>query len=414
MNSECREFLQNHMEVMMEKNPACTIPEMRAWLLCGEQQFDLSQVKRSTLTMFMKRTMEKFNERGTMVRKSGSGGRNKVSSQVVTRIKRLAMNKKRRGSRRVAAMVGVSKNTVQRYLKKSGAKPYHRRKVQAMKPEHKEMRVKFARWALKQYGVVVNGNTTWGKVVNTDFSAMVKKSGSLNTKNDIIWSKSMEEAGDLLEFTQEKYDESFMVWGGITFKGLVPSNAPVFVCDLKQSWARLGNPVGRGVNSLMYAHLVTTIAVPAVKQLYGERAVWQDDPATIHRSPAALAACSAFKQRIPHEQQAPKMADVWPIENVWAILKQRVMEKEPKTKKDLKNVITNVWKEVDRNKELCRSLISSIPKRLKAVIDNGGSQITKEDYRYMESEEFQLVKIQDFYSRFFTLTWRQAGDRGAN
>ena len=28
--------------------------------------------------------------------------------------------------------------------------------------------------------------------------------------------------------------------------------------------------------------------------------------------------------------------------------------------------------------------------------------------------EFPLVKIQDFYSRFFTLTWRQAGDRGAN
>ena len=28
--------------------------------------------------------------------------------------------------------------------------------------------------------------------------------------------------------------------------------------------------------------------------------------------------------------------------------------------------------------------------------------------------EFPIVKIQDFYSRFFTLTWRQAGDRGAN
>ena len=387
MNSECRQYLQTHIMVMMEKNPACTIPEMRAWLLSGEQQFDLSQVKRSTLIMFVKRTMEKFMERGIMDRKSGSGGRNKISGRVVTKIKRLAMNKKRRGIRRVAAMVGVSKSTVHSYLRKSGAKPYHRRKVQAMKPEHKEMRVKFAKWALKQYGVVVNGNTTWGKLVNTDFSAMVKKSGSLNTKNDIIWSRSREEAGELLEFAQQKFDESFMVWGGISFKGLVPSNAPVFVCDLKQSWTRLGNPLGRGVNGLMYAHMITTIAVPAVKQVYGDRAVWQDDPATIHRTPAALEACSAFKHRIPHEQQAPKMADIWPIENVWAILKQKVMEKEPKSKEDLKKVITRVWKEIDQDKELCRSLIRSIPRRLKAVIVLDGSQVSKEDYRDMEPEE---------------------------
>ena len=34
------------------------------------------------------------------------------------------------------------------------------------------------------------------------------------------------------------------------------------------------------------------------------------------------------------------MADVWPIENVWAILKQKVMEQEPKSKDQLKMVIT--------------------------------------------------------------------------
>ena len=105
--------------------------------------------------------------------------------------------------------------------------------------------------------------------------------------------------------------------------------------------------------------MITTIAVPAVKQVYGDRAVWQDDPATIHRTPAALEACSAFKHRIPHEQQAPKMADIWPIENVWAILKQKVMQKEPKSKGDLKKVITRVWKEIDQDKELKSDQINS-------------------------------------------------------
>ena len=51
-----------------------------------------------------------------------------------------------------------------------------------------------------------------------------------------------------------------------------------------------------------------------------------DDPASIQRTAEAIEACSAFMSRIPHEQQAPKMADVWPIENVWAILKQKGME----------------------------------------------------------------------------------------
>ena len=127
----------------------------------------------------------------------------------------------------------------------------------------------------------------------------------------------------------------------------------------------------------MYAHMVRTIAVPAVKKMYGNRAVWQDDPATIHRTPEALEACSAFGTRIPHEHQAPKMADIWPIENVWAILKDRVKEKEPKTKAELKKVIIKVWKEMDRDKVLCRNLISSIPVRLQAVIDVGGRQITR-------------------------------------
>ena len=42
------------------------------------------------------------------------------------------------------------------------------------------------------------------------------------------------------------------------------------------------------------------------------------------------------------------MADIWPIENVWAILKDRVKEKEPKTKAELKKVIIKVWKGMDR------------------------------------------------------------------
>ena len=86
-----------------------------------------------------------------------------------------------------------------------------------------------------------------------------------------IWSHSAAEAGDLLDFHQEKFDESFMFWGGVTFKGLVPIEAPVFVAGLKKEWEALGNVKSRGVTGKMYAHIITTRAIPAVEQLYKKR-----------------------------------------------------------------------------------------------------------------------------------------------
>ena len=64
--------------------------------------------------------------------------------------------------------------------------------------------------------------------------------------------------------------------------------------------------------------MVTTKAVPAVAAVYplGD-AIWQDDPASIHRTQNALAACTAFAERIPHNVQAAKCSDIWPIEQVF-------------------------------------------------------------------------------------------------
>ena len=81
------------------------------------------------------------------------------------------------------------------------------------------------------------------------------------------------------------------------------------------------------------------------------------------------------------------MADIWPIENVWAILKERFKAKEPKSKAQLKKVITQVSRDIYRDKNMCRRLISSIPYRLQTVINIGRGQITKEDYIEMEAEE---------------------------
>ena len=55
-------------------------------------------------------------------------------------------------------------------------------------------------------------------------------------------------------------------------------------------WSQEGNVKSRCVTGKMYAHIITTRAIPAVEQLYKKRA-------TIHLTAEAVEACSAFKTR---------------------------------------------------------------------------------------------------------------------
>ena len=81
------------------------------------------------------------------------------------------------------------------------------------------------------------------------------------------------------------------------------------------------------------------------------------------------------------EIQAPKMADFWPIENVWAILKQKVASKSTNNVKELRAAITTAWIEISKDKKLCKKMIDSLPVRAQAVISKNGRQIFKKDYQ---------------------------------
>ena len=79
------------------------------------------------------------------------------------------------------------------------------------------------------------------------------------------------------------------------------------------------------VNSEMYSDIIRDKAGPAIDDIYPDRdCIFQDDNATIHRSAVSLAAVAeTFDNRIQPSLQAYKMADVYPIENVWSIVKTK-------------------------------------------------------------------------------------------
>ena len=132
-------------------------------------------------------------------------------------------------------------------------------------------------------------------------------------------------------------------------------DASIFVEDLYQNY----EPRPRSINSAMYADMIRERAGPAaVSKIYPDgTTIFQDDGTSNHRGEIFLETASeTFKTRVNLTIEAPRMADKWPIENVQWIIKEKVAK-------------------TSREKDLCRNLVASIPKRLCAVIDENGQQV---------------------------------------
>ena len=163
-------------------------------------------------------------------------------------------------------------------------------------------------------------------------------------------------------------------------EGLIPRSSPIFVSELCAQY----DPKPKTVNSQMYTDMIKEQVGPTILEVYPDRqAIFQDDGATIQRARISIDAVhEIFNHRVDPADQASKLADIWPIENVWGIIKAKIDQTETNNLNHMKKKIKSVWKEIDSDKDLCRRLMSSIPKRLAAVVQKQGSQITKDDYCY--------------------------------
>ena len=381
MIKEQRTEIKQEIQVFLKKYPDSSNKEIKAFIMEGENPPDLINVSIRAFNKFIAETAKKFRETGGCLHHRGGNGR-KVTATTNTnteKVKQKMVKVPGASLRKVSKALKISYGSVSNILhKKIGVKAYHKYRVQKMSKEHKAKRIAFAHYWLKNYGDAVTQYSILSRLVNSDFSAYIRISGTHNSKNNVIWSKSRENGGELLEMTQEKFSQGEMIFGAITMRGLVPKNAPIFVSDLKKSY----QPCPKTVNSQMYADMIKNKIAPAVKRLYPRNnAVWQDDGATIHRTQLALQTVEQnFSARVPIEHQAPKMADIWPIENVWSIIKQDLNGKDLQNVEELRVAIRSSWRRISGDKALCARLISSIPKRLRAVISKKGNQVFKEDY----------------------------------
>ena len=66
----------------------------------------------------------------------------------------------------------------------------------------------------------------------------------------------------------------------------------------------------------------------------------------------------------------PQSPDLNPIEHLWNEMERRHQDKHPKSKEDLKNVLSEVWENIEE--EVCQKLVGSMRKRFQAVIKARG------------------------------------------
>ena len=150
-----------------------------------------------------------------------------------------------------------------------------------------------------------------------------------------------------------KHPQKLHAFGGITTRG--KTDLYVFQENL---------------NGELYVEILERTLVPSMRRLYGRESWYlcqDNDPK--HCSGVALKCYN--KRRIKRIDQWPSASpDLNPIENIWAIMKQKVSNLMPTTLDDLEQSIRLAWDEVSL--ETIQNCIQSMPRRLQAVIDGGG------------------------------------------
>jgi hypothetical protein len=143
-----------------------------------------------------------------------------------------------------------------------------------------------------------------------------------------------------------------MVWGSFAAAG---RGSLVFV------------PVGKMVNAEFYVEMLKERLQRTLTLL--NCTTFQQDSAPCHTAKSVSKWMNS--QRINVLEWPGNSPDLNPIENLWFMMKRKVRNHAPKSMTDLQYWIKRVWV-LEVTKEMCAKLVSSMPRRIQAVLDCKG------------------------------------------
>ncbi len=179
------------------------------------------------------------------------------------------------------------------------------------------------------------------------FSDESKFSISFGNQCPRVWRKGGEAHSPSCLKSSVKFPQSVMIWGAMSSAGVGP------LCFLKTN-----------VTAPVYQEILEHFMLPSADQLFKDADfIFQQDLAPAHT------AKSTKRWLIDHGvgvlDWTANSPDLKPIENL-CIVKRKMRNKRPKNSDELKATVKETWTSI--RPEQCHKLITSMPRRIEAVI----------------------------------------------
>lgn len=293
------------------------------------------------------RIIKRYKETGSEIprRKVGSGGRKSLTVREIRRLKAKSLADPTLNAAQIQAAIGgkcqhLSLRSIQRYLNRAGCLAYRPSKSPAL--NRKQQRTRYL-WALDHQ------DHDWSGTVFSDETYICLQTSTAGQfvrrqKNQPVTLKHSKQ--------HRAFQKKILVWGCIDANG--PGPIEVF----------------RGsMDSAKYLSIIEEHIIPHA----WEMTFFQQDNAPPHKAKLVV---DRFKEmNLPLLQWPPYSPDANCIENIWALLKQKVRSRNPRTMCELHDTILDIWWNDASLKEACKAVVKSMPKRISSLLKSRGGFI---------------------------------------
>ncbi len=202
-------------------------------------------------------------------------------------------------------------------------------------------------WAVEKKNWTV---AQWSKVLFSDERTFCISFGNQGPR---VWRKSGEAQNPCCLKSSVKFQQSVMIWAAMSSAGVGP------LCFLKST-----------VNAAIYQDILEHFVLPSADKLYGDADfIFQQDLAPAH---TAKGTKSWFNDHGVTVLDWPANSpDLNPIENLWGIVKRKMRDTRLNNADDLKATVKETWASIPPQQ--CHKLITSMPRRIEAVIKAKGA-----------------------------------------
>ncbi len=202
-------------------------------------------------------------------------------------------------------------------------------------------------WAVEKNNWTV---AQWSKVLFSDESTFCISFGNQGPR---VWRKSGEAQNTCCLKSSVKFPQSVMIWAAMSSAGVGP------LCFLKST-----------VNAAIYQEILEHFMLPSADKLYGDADfIFQQDLASAHTAKGTKSWLNDHGVTVL--DWPANVPDVNPIENLWGIVKRKMRDTRPNNADDLKATVKETWASIPPQQ--CHKLITSMPRRIEAVIKAKGA-----------------------------------------